>query len=283
VIEAGRRTRVPAGPAWTRWFFANLASGVLTLLRSPLIRTRPAWHARALIVAAAAAWIAATAAAMVLIDGPAVAAARQLPRWLIDLFEQITDFGLSGWTLGPLAFLLAVIAACGSPALPRLTQRVMAAIAVRLGFLFCAIAVPGLFVTVVKRLIGRGRPFVGGVADPFLYAPFAWRPEYASLPSGHTVNVFAALVAFGALFPRLRAVLWIYALVIAASRVIVMAHHPSDVIAGTAVGVIGALLVRDWFAVRRLGFVIAADGQIRALPGPSWRRTKRVARQLIAS
>ena len=35
--------------------------------------------------------------------------------------------------------------------------------------------------------------------------------------------------------------------------------------------------VGSWFAARRLGF--AANG-IHALPGPSWRRIKRVARRL---
>jgi len=147
---------------------------------------------------------------------------------------------------------------------------------------FAAIAVPGLVVTIGKRLIGRARPFVGGHADPFLYQPFAWSPDYASLPSGHATNVFAALIAIGLVWPRMRAVMLIYALVIAASRVIVWAHHPSDVIAGAAAGILGALLVRDWFAARSLGFAIGPDGKVKTLPGPSWRRLMRVARQIAA-
>jgi undecaprenyl-diphosphatase len=158
---------------------------------------------------------------------------------------------------------------------------VLAAFAVRLGFVFAAIALPGLFVTIVKRLIGRARPFIGGEADPFLYMPFSWRPDYASLPSGHAPNVFAALVAVGLVYPRLRAVLLVYALTIAASRVIVLAHHPSDVIAGAVAGTVGALLVRDWFAARRLGFTLDAAGRVRALPGPSPRRLMAVARQFV--
>ena len=87
------------------------------------------------------------------------------------------------------------------------------------------------------------------------------------------------MVAVGLVWPRLRPIMLAYALVIAASRVIVLAHHPSDVIAGAVVGSVGALMVRDWFAARRLGFVIGPDGGVRALPGPSWRRLKTVARQ----
>ena len=56
------------------------------------------------------------------------------------------------------------------------------------------------------------------------------------LPSGHTANVFATLVAVGVIFPRARPALWVYALVIAASRVVGTAHFLSDVIAGAAFG-----------------------------------------------
>ena len=52
--------------------------------------------------------------------------------------------------------------------------------------------------------------------------------------------------------------------------------------AGAIVGVLGALLVRDWFAARRLGFVRDGDGRHAALPGPSLARIKRVARQPVA-
>ena len=44
------------------------------------------------------------------------------------------------------------------------------------------------------------------------------------------------LVAYGTLWPRGRILLWIYALLIAASRVAVTAHYPSDVLAGALVG-----------------------------------------------
>ena len=108
-----------------------------------------------------------------------------------------------------------------------------------------------------------------------------WRPDYASMPSGHATTAFAAMVAVALLWPRLRIPVLVYALLIAASRVMLDAHYLSDVLAGAVAGAAGALLVRDWFAARRLGFVIAADGGVRRLPGPSFRRIKRVARSLI--
>ena len=48
-----------------------------------------------------------------------------------------------------------------------------------------------------------------------------------------------------------------------------LAHHPSDVVAGALVGIIGAMFVRYWFAARRLGFAIQRDGSIVSLVGPS--------------
>ena len=126
------------------------------------------------------------------------------------LFDDITDFGKSGWFLWPLGLLFLALAAL-PPALTPFSQRVLAAVMVRVGFLFTAIAVPSLFVTIVKRMIGRARPNVGGSLDPFLFSPFRWEAAYAGLPSGHATTAFAVLVAFGTLWPRARTALLIYA------------------------------------------------------------------------
>jgi undecaprenyl-diphosphatase len=234
------------------------------------------------VVLGAAVAILILAGTMIVMDAWAITAARGLPRWLIDIFGEITDFGKSGWFLWPLGLLLLALAAAASPALPRFLQLVLATVVVRLGFLFVAIGLPSLFDTILKRVIGRGRPFVPDIADPYVYKPFAWHAAYASMPSGHATTAFAAAIAIGALWPRARTVLWIYAVLIAVSRVIITAHHPSDVIAGAIVGTVGALLVRSWFAARRLGFAIDPEGRVRRLPGPSSPRVKNVARGLIA-
>jgi membrane-associated phospholipid phosphatase len=221
----------------------------------------------------------ASVACMFLIDTAASAWARTLPQWFEDVFERITDLGLGGWFLFPFGFILLCLAALTSPRLTPLTQGVLAMLTVRFGFLFLAIGVPGLFVTIVKRLIGRARPYVGSPDDPFIYRPFVWAPEYASMPSGHATTAASAAIAIGALWPKSRAVMWLYALVIMFSRVVVLAHHPSDVIAGALVGAVGALWVRRAFAARGLLFS-AID--LEAFPGPSLQRVKAALREVVS-
>jgi len=220
-------------------------------------------------------------ACMVSLDAPVIRAVGHLPRWFISFFDEITDFGKSGWFLWPLGILFLLLAALRAPA-TRISQAVLATVMVRVGFLFLAIGVPGLFVTIVKRMIGRARPMVGGHLDPYLYHPFIWQAAYAGLPSGHATTAFSVLVAFGSLWPRWRTELLIYAGLIAASRMIVTAHYPSDVFAGAVVGIVGALMVRRYFALRRLGFSIGPDGVLHQHAAPSLKRIKAVARELLA-
>jgi undecaprenyl-diphosphatase len=282
----GRR----AGRARATAFFENIRAGFGAVLRAPrpypppLAGDRgarapfvPAW--RRLKIQAALA-ICAVALSMLFLDAPAHQFASGLPAWLIDDAYEITDFGRSGWILVPLGALIIIIALVASRGLDAVSRALLAAVVVRLGFVFIAVGLPGIVSTLSKRWIGRVRPSAAG---PFAYEPFSWRPEYASFPSGHATTAFAALVAFGLVFPRTRPVLWLYALLVAASRVIVSAHYPSDVIAGAAFGAFGALLVRDWFAARRLGFFVGPDGAVHPMAGPSPRRIKQVAGALVAS
>jgi undecaprenyl-diphosphatase len=255
----------------------------LTLLARPP-RVRAPWSAllspRALSLGIAIAALIFLLLAWTL-DAPASRGAGNLPPWIASVFDDITDFGKSGWFLWPLGLVFLGLAAL-PPVLTPVSQRVLAAIMVRAGFLFTAIAVPSLFVSIVKRIIGRARPNVGGSLDPFLFDPFRWHAAYAGMPSGHATTAFAVLVAFGTLWPRARTVLLIYAVLIAVSRVVVLAHYPSDVLAGAFVGAVGAMMVRRYFAQRGLGFSIGPGGEIHQLPGPSLKRIKAVARGVLA-
>lgn len=270
-----------AAQAALRRCAANVAAACARLARPPRMRVRVVWPVAPRVLGIAAAIASAIfLLTMFLFDAAAIRGVGHLPRFIVWSFDQITDFGKSAWFLLPLGILFLGLAAL--PSLPRVPQLVVGAIMVRVGFLFVAIGVPSLFDTIIKRMIGRARPLVGGSLDPYLFNPFHWTPDYASLPSGHATTAFAALAAFGTLWPRGRTVFLIYALLIAVSRVVVTAHYPSDVLAAALVGMVGALLVRRWFALRGLGFSIASDGILHQKPGPSLRRIKSVARALLA-
>jgi membrane-associated phospholipid phosphatase len=259
----------------------NLTMAISLLARPPRVGQRqiPWFSSRAFAVMGGIAVV--VLVSMFTLDAAVIRGGAHVPRWVISVFHEITEFGKSGWFLWPLGVLFLVLAAL-PPVLTPFSQRVLAVIMVRVGFLFAAIAVPSLFATVVKRIIGRARPYVGGTLDPLLFSPFAWVPAYAGMPSGHATTAFAVLVAFGSLWPRARTILLVYAVLICISRPMVIAHYPSDVLAGALVGIAGAMMVRRYFADRGLGFSINPNGRILQFPGPSLRRIKAVARGLLA-
>jgi phosphodiesterase/alkaline phosphatase D-like protein len=65
-----------------------------------------------------------------------------------------------------------------------------------------------------------------------------WAP-YPSFPSGHVAVTVAIVVAAARAVPLLRAPLWLYAAVIAITRITYGAHFPSDVVGGLALGIAG--------------------------------------------
>jgi membrane-associated phospholipid phosphatase len=193
----------------------------------------------------------------------------------------LTDFGKDIYVLGVLGALLIAVAVV-APALRGIQRPLLLSLGTRLQFLFCAVLVSVLAGELIKWIVGRGRPFVGGHANPFNFSHFAGTEAYASFPSGHATTAFALAFAVAAIWPRARIAMIVYALVIAASRLVLLAHHPSDVVAGALVGITGAMAVRYWFAARRLSFAIRSDGSIVALTGPSPGHLKRVARGALA-
>jgi membrane-associated phospholipid phosphatase len=198
--------------------------------------------------------------------------------WWVSI---LTDFGKDEYVLAVLAGLLVAVAIV-SPALRGIQRSLLLGLGTRLQFIFCAVAVPNLVTEVLKYSIGRGRPFVGGEANAFHFSHFAGNPAYYSFPSGHATTAFALALAVSAVWPQARVAMAVYAIVIAATRLVLLAHHPSDVVAGALIGLIGTMFVRYWFAARRLGFAIQRDGSIVSLVGPSSGRLKRVARGAFA-
>ena len=253
------------------------------LLRTPSHSRRAVaarrFSRRSLLLTAGAAVV--IVALMVTLDAPTILL--MPPRGTATLWPVriVTDFGKSSYVLWVLLSVLLIV----TLALARLRGRAQAMLTgfgTRVLFIFVAVAVPILAGDVLKGVIGRGRPFVGGEANPFNYSHFAWTEIYASFPSGHAITCFALAFAVSSVWPRTRLLMYSYAVLIIITRLVLLAHHPSDVIAGALIGVLGAMVVRHWFAARRLGFTIHANGKIVALDGPSAADLKKVARAAVA-
>jgi undecaprenyl-diphosphatase len=96
----------------------------------------------------------------------------------------------------------------------------------------------------VKSLFRRGRP-TWESDDP---RPHKLRnPRSSSFPSGHASSAFTAAGVLAAGGDPLWPLYYGVAVVVASSRAYVRIHHPSDVVAGAALGVgLGALANRLW-------------------------------------
>jgi len=266
-------------PYYLGRFFGTLLAAFAQLVRSPSHSRRAEAGRRA---ARHVLWLVAGIGAAIIVLMYALDAAeiQMMPKrgtpslWWVRI---LTDFGKSAYVLWTLFGLMAAVL-IASAAMRGTARAVMLGLGTRLQFLFFAVLVPVLTGELIKWVVGRGRPFVGGEANAFNFSHFAGGEAYASFPSGHANAAFALAFAVSALWPQTRVGMLIYALIICATRLVLLAHHPSDVVAGALVGVIGAMAVRYWFAARRLGFAIERDGTIVALPGPSLERLKRVAR-----
>ena len=173
----------------------------------------------------------------------------------------LTDFGKDDYVLYTLAAIF-VIAALAYPLLRSHARPALVRFAIRVEFFLLAVALPVLVAELIKWTVGRGRPFVGGKADAFNFVPFTGTEAYFSFPSAHAVTAFALGFAIAAIWPRLWVAASTYAVLIAVSRLLLLAHHPSDVVGGALIGIVGAMAVRYWFAARRVGFDIHNDGKI---------------------
>lgn len=84
----------------------------------------------------------------------------------------------------------------------------------------------------LKRYTHRKRPY----ADDARIAPLVSVLDEFSFPSGHTLHAVAFTLVALAHYPRLAWLLIPFGASVAASRVVLGVHYPSDVLAATAIG-----------------------------------------------
>ncbi|GAB4518341.1 MAG: hypothetical protein Tsb0013_22490 [Phycisphaerales bacterium] len=131
-----------------------------------------------------------------------------------------------------------------------------------------AVIVGTVLFNAMKIIIGRGRPKLG---DPDLVlgptgvhttddgetlTALAGASELRSMPSSHTTHAVIAAVCLGVMYPRLRPLLYPWAVLAGVLRVFHGAHWPSDVVVGAllAYPMAHVIATRSW-GVRGLDWV----------------------------
>ncbi len=102
----------------------------------------------------------------------------------------------------------------------------------------------------IKYLLARYRPVMlfehGFYGLHFLST--IW--ELNSTPSGHTLRAFSIMTSLSMLYRRFTYLFIAVAVLIGASRIIVTAHYPSDVVFGAFIGVFSALWVYKYLFIK---------------------------------
>lgn len=118
---------------------------------------------------------------------------------------------------------------------------------------FMAGALTGVFVQVLKPLVGRPRPSTcikANVTSMDFVGPTLNR-RYYGYPSGHSASTVAGCTVLAVAFPRLIVPCVLFAVSMLWARLHGNNHFPIDVVHGSIVGVFWALMCTRWIGKRR--------------------------------
>lgn len=101
----------------------------------------------------------------------------------------------------------------------------------RFWFLELCVLIPNVITGILKILLGRARPLMWLEHQQFGFYGFKSVQSFWSFPSGHTTTVTAVVMGLIILFPRLAYGLLIIGVALIATRVILLDHYLSDVLA----------------------------------------------------
>ncbi|MFN3715717.1 MAG: phosphatase PAP2 family protein [Thiobacillus sp.] len=141
----------------------------------------------------------------------------RLPDWEVRVFRAASRLGDGVFWYALMGILLAWY---GLDALPAILHMVVSGLAGTLVYKW------------LKGATERPRPYQVCPAICCLTAPL----DRFSFPSGHTLHAVVFSVVATAYYPALAAWVWPFTLLVAASRLVLGLHYPSDVVIGAALG-----------------------------------------------
>jgi membrane-associated phospholipid phosphatase len=144
-------------------------------------------------------------------------------------FKAVTKLGQSEYYLLP---ALAVYLSC------RKENPLKARYAL---LLFGSVALSGLGADLIKVILARYRPELLFTQGLYGFDWFHLGHAYLSFPSGHSATAFSAMSVLALIWPRYTKLFFLFAALIALSRVILAAHYLSDVLAGSLLGYLTTL------------------------------------------
>lgn len=200
--------------------------------------------------------------AVVAFDAPTYPWLNSLPQEYRTAFRSFTDWGKADWILVSTGIPCLVLLALNANKYAFRIRMAMASLFTYAAFIFYTVAASGIVVLILKWSLGRARPKLYEQLGPVHFDFLAFHGKFTSFPSGHSTTVAALATALYFIFPAYRWLIIVAGFWLAFSRVMAGAHFPSDVIAGTLLGITFTFFTVRGLARRRFGFHVSETGAI---------------------